>query len=386
LYLALPIVACAAFGACKHQRVPRADPIPIAAKSIAYVTNNGSDTLAAIDRDGTAVVIRSVDVDPDAHEAPHHLAVDGDGHVFVALAFPPSDAPTQGKHAGHGGSDSLGELLRLDARTLGIEKTHDVDQNPGDVVLTHDGRRVLVTHFDMRRAELAAKAGLPASKMYARLLVLDASTLDEIAARAVCVAPHAIAVARGDALAAIACYGSDEVVLVDLASKELPVTHVPIAVSGGAPGAPRFGPYSIVIADDGRRAVVADMESDDVRVLDLAKRQFEDGATIALGARALMPEMVGPDEALVPLQSPDGLALVDVAKGAVVRHVTFGAECKNPHVARLAPDGRAYVVCEGDHVAPGAVIQVDRATLAIVKRWVVGVYPDGIAFSGPPSR
>lgn len=369
-----------ALGACKKRTIPNAAPVPIEPQKVAWVTNNGSDTLAAIDRDGTAVVMRSVDVDPSAHEAPHHLASDGAGHVFVALAFPPADAPATGKHAGHGGSDSIGELLRLDARTLGIQKTHDVDQNPGDVVLTHDARRVLVTHFDMRRAMQQAKAGAPTSKMYARLVVLDASTLDEIAARPVCVAPHGIAVSSDDALAVIACYGSDEIALVDLRSKELAVTHVPIAAGGGAPGAPRFGPYSAVIAADGRRALVADMESDDVRVLDLATRQFDDGKTVTLGARAMMPEMVSADEALVPLQGPDGLALVDLAKASVVRRVSFGAECKNPHVARLAPDGRAYVVCEGDHVAPGAVIEVNRATLAIVRRWVVGVYPDGIAF------
>jgi len=370
-----------ALGACKKKNVtPKADPLPIAPASVAFVTNNGSDTIAAIDRDGTAVVMRSVDVDPSAHEAPHHLAVDGAGHVFVALAFPPEDAPTQGKHAGHGGSDSLGQLLRLDARSLGVEISHDVDQNPGDVVLTHDGKRVLVTHFDMRRAMREAKAGAATSKMYARLLVLDARSLDEIAARPVCVAPHGIAVAESDALAAIACYGSDEIALVDLASPDLPVTHVPIATGAGVPGAPRFGPYSVAIAKDQRRALVSDMESDDVRVLDLGKREFED-IVVPLGARAMMPDFVAAEEALVPLQSPDGLARVAL-DGTVKRRVSFGAECKNPHVARIAPDGRAYVVCEGDHVAPGAVIQVDPTTLAVEKRWVVGVYPDGIAFGG----
>lgn len=353
--------------------------MPIARASVAYVTDNGSDTIAAIDRDGSVVVMRSVDVDPDAHEAPHHLAVDAAGHVFVALAFPPADAPKSGKHSGHGGSDSTGELLRLDPRTLGVEATRDVDENPGDVVLTHDDRRVLVTHFDMRRAMREAKAGAPTSSMYARLLVLDAGTLEQVAARPVCVAPHGIAVAKNDAQAAIACYGSDEVALVDLTSTELPVTHVPIAAGAGVPGAPRFGPYSVAIAPDQRRAIVADMESDDVRVLDLETKQFED-TVVPLGARAMMPDFVDADDALVPLQSPDGLALVDVRTGAVARRVAFGAECKNPHVARLAPDGRAYVVCEGDHVAPGAVIEVSPRTLAVVKRWVVGVYPDGIAF------
>ncbi|MEO6573304.1 MAG: hypothetical protein ABIP89_05670, partial [Polyangiaceae bacterium] len=55
-------------------------------------------------------------------------------------------------------------------------------------------------------------------------------------------------------------------------------------------------------------------------------------------------------------------------------------ECQSPHVVRKAKDGRVYLVCEGDHTAPGSVVEIDPMTLAIKKRWVVGVYPDGIAF------
>ena len=240
--------------------------------------------------------------------------------MFVALAFPPDEKTNpQDKHAGHGGSDSVGALLRLDQKTLSVEARCDVDQNPGDVVLTHDGKRVLVTHFDMRRAMQKAKAGAATSAMYARLVVLDAKTLDVIAARAVCVAPHGIAITEDDRTAVIACYGSDEIALVDLSSKDLPTTHVPIAIAGGVPGAPRFGPYSVAIARDGRRALVADLESSDVRVIDLAARQFLADSTIALGARAMMPEIAGDNEALVPLQGPDGVARVDFAKGAITR-------------------------------------------------------------------
>jgi DNA-binding beta-propeller fold protein YncE len=382
-YLASSLVALAA---CKKTHAPHADPVPIAAAHAAYVTNNGSDTIAAIDRDGDAVVMRSVDIDPSAHEAPHHLAVDGAGHVFVALAFPPDDAPTGGKHAGHGGSDSVGALLRLDQRTLGVEITHDVDQNPGDVVLTHDQKRVLVTHFDMRRAMQQAKAAGAVSSLYARLVVLDSKTLEELAARAVCVAPHGIAITADDATAVIACYGSDEIALVDLRSHDLPVAHVPIAQTAGVPGAPRFGPYSVAIAPDQRRVLVADLESADVRVLDLAARELVADSAIPLGARAMMPDFVSTDVALVPLQGPDGLVRVDLAKGSVVARVAFGAECQNPHVARVASDGRAYVVCEGDHKEAGAVVEIDPVTLATKRRWVVGVYPDGIAFSDQPKR
>jgi len=386
LYLVLGLASCEtckAGHARKGTRAIESEPVPIARARAAYVTNNGADTISVIDRGGDAVVARSVDVDPDAHEAPHHLAIDREGDLFVALAFPPDEkANASDKHAGHGGSDSAGALLRLDGATLSVRASHDVDQNPGDVVLTHDGTRLLVTHFDMRRAMQKAKAGAITSEMYARLVVLDASSLDVIAARPLCVAPHGIAVTPDDRTALVACYGSDEIAIVDLTSRDLKATHVPIASAAGVPGAPRFGPYSVVIAGD--RALVADLESADVRVLDLGARQFLADSTIALGARAMMPDAIkGADDvdvAIVPLQGPDGVARVDFGKGAIEARAAFGAECKNPHVARVASDGRAYVVCEGDHVAPGAVVQIDPKTLAIVKRWVVGVYPDGIVF------
>ncbi len=378
LYLASLLLA---LSACRARRPPDPKvlggaPVPIARSAAAYITDNGSDTISVIDRDGDRVVSRSVDVDPTAHEAPHHLAIDGAGHLFVALAFPP-DERASGKHAGHGGSDSLGQLLRLDASNLALSAAVDVDQNPGDVVLTHDRKRVLVTHFDMRRARQQAKAGGSAASMMARLSVFDATTLRPLGARAVCVAPHGIALTKDDREALIACYGSDEIAFVEL-DGALALSRAPLGQRPAPLGAPSYGPYSIAVSPDGAIAAVADLESADVRVMDIARRLL--GDPIAMGGRAMMPDFAADRVLLVPLQGPDGLARVDLDKRAVEAHVSYGDECKSPHVARVAPDGRAYVVCEGDHASPGAVLEVDPVTLATKRRWTVGVYPDGIAF------
>jgi hypothetical protein len=84
---------------------------------------------------------------------------------------------------------------------------------------------------------------------------------------------------------------------------------------------------------------------------------------------------------VAPLQGPDGIARVDVERGTIEARVATPADvCQNPHAAKRAKDGRVYVVCEGDHVGPGAVLEIDPRTLAIKRRWIVGVYPDGIAF------
>ncbi len=186
LYLASLAVAfscvalsCLAVAGCSSCKKPghgdrgtseRTGPLtPGAAVSIptaraAYVTNNGSDSISVLDRDGDVVTTVSVDLEPDAREAPHHLAIDvADRRLFVALAFPPPPNTEKRKdpHASHGAGSDLGRLARLDLGSLAVTDAVDVDENPGDVVLTHDRARVLVTHFDMKRAmDVAARGEL----------------------------------------------------------------------------------------------------------------------------------------------------------------------------------------------------------------------------------
>ena len=76
----------------------------------------------------------------------------------------------------------------------------------------------------------------------------------------------------------------------------------------------------------------------------------------------------------VPLSSEHDLSGFDCGEPALndwLRHRALKNESRF---------SRAYVVCEGDHVHVGALVEIDPATLAIRKRWEVGVYPDGVAF------
>jgi DNA-binding beta-propeller fold protein YncE len=349
------------------------------------VTNNASDTISVFDRDGDAVVSASVDLDPDAHEAPHHIAIDSASRrVFVALAFPPEarkDA-TKDPHAGHGTGSDVGRLVRLDLDTLAVRESTDVDENPGDVVLSHDRQRVLVTHFDMKRAmEVAARGGASPSTMFAHLVVFDANDMRKLGARAVCVAPHGVTVTSDDRTAYIACYGSDELAIVDLASDGFATSRIPLGSTQGVPGVPRFGPYSATLSPDEKLVVVADLEGQDLRVLDRETKRFLPDRSVPLAAKAFMPAFVDDVTVLVPTQSPDGLVRVDLARGKVERRTSFSKQqCTLPHVVRVAKDGRVYVVCEGDHRQPGSVLEVDALTLGVKKEWKVGAYPDGLAF------
>ena len=370
-------------GGCKRPKpdvTTRGATIPTPQARAAYVTNNGSDTISVIDRDGTDVTSVPIDIDPLSHEAPHHLAIDPvAGFLFVALAFPAPPGATKDPHKAHGNAEDKGKLARLDLLSLAVKDTRDVDENPGDVVLTHDRKKVLVTHYDMKRAMNVAAAGGAAGAMFATLQVWDAKEMRKISERALCVAPHGIVTTPDDSQAIVACYGSDELAVVDLTSPTLASARYPLGATPGVAGAPRYGPYSAVLTPDSTRVVVADLEGADVRVFDLKSKRFLAERTISMRERVFMPEFLDAHSFLAPLQGPDGAARIDVDTGTIERRVSFSAaECQNPHAARVSKDGRAYLVCEGDHVGPGKIVEIDPATLAIKKSWIVGVYPDGI--------
>lgn len=349
------------------------------------MTNNGSDSISVVDRDGDAVTTVPVDLDPDAHEAPHHLAIDSASkRVFVALAFPPeaNGKAKKDPHASHGNASDVGKLARLDLDNLAARESRDVDENPGDVVLTHDRKRVLVTHFDMKRAmDVAARGGASPSTMFAHLVVFDANSMNKLGSRALCVAPHGIAVAADDKAAYVACYGSDELAVVDLTTTGFATSRIPLGSAQGVPGVPRFGPYSATLSPDEKLVVVADLEGQDLRVFDREAKRVLPDKNVPLAANAFMPAFVDEHTLLVPMQSPDGLARVDIASAKVERRTSFPKEqCALPHVVRVASDKRAYLVCEGDHRGPGSVLEIDPATLEVKRAWKVGIYPDGIAF------
>jgi YVTN family beta-propeller protein len=385
------IVAASGCSGCKKERVDgitsgpltRGATIPTPAARAAYVTNNGSDSISVIDRDGDTVTTVPVDLDPDAREAPHHLVVDpARKAIFVALAFPPEPGQKKDPHASHGNASDRGKLARLALEDLAVNAVVDVDENPGDVVSTKDRRRILVTHFDMKRAmDVAGKGAASPATMFAELVLIDATTMKRLGSRAICTAPHGVAVTEDSRTAFVACYGSDELAIVDLSSEGLATLRIPLGASQGVPGVPRYGPYSATLSPDEQIVLVADLEGQDIRVFDRATKRILPERTVPLAAKAFMPAFIGPTTILIPTQAPDGIVRVDIATGKVTGRGTLTkAECALPHVVKVAKDGRVYLVCEGDHTKAGSVLEIDKESLATIRRWEVGVYPDGIDF------
>lgn len=349
---------------------------------LAYVTNNGSDSLSLLDLDapGQALTV-SLDFD-DRREAPHHVAIDvARNRLYVAFAHPRAiSAPTS--HRQHGRSAiAPGELVTLERSSLRLLRRNAVDESPGDLVLGHDGSALLVSHYDLARAFAGAARSAPPRDLFATLQLWNPGTGQKRAERAVCVAPHGIAMTQDGTLALLACYGSDEIALVSLESAELATEKIPVGPSPGPLGAPRYGPYSITLSPDEHVAVVAELEGKELRVFDLRTRSFDESRRIELGARAMMPCFAPSGTLYLPLAAPDGLARIDVGRGVVETRVDFDASCTSPHVTACRADGRVFVVCEGDHVGPGQVHEVDPTTLARRSTWNVGVLPDAMVFA-----
>ena len=377
--------------ACGTTEAPAAHEDPQAAllaraipdERLAYVTNNGSDSLSLLDLDAPGVV-HVVSLDFDARrEAPHHLAVDAVGdRLYLAFAHPRTTPPSGDPHAQHGRSGiAPGELVTLERSTLRLLRRDPVDESPGDLVLARDGATLLVSHYDLARAFSGAARSAPPRELFATLQLWDVHAGTKRAERAVCVAPHGIAISHDGALALLACYGSDEVAVVDLRSPDLSTEKIPLGPASGPLGAPRYGPYSITLAPDERLAVVAELEGKELRVLDVRTRTFDDALRIELGARAMMPCFASSGALYLPLAAPDGLARINVGRAVVEARVEFGASCTNPHVTACRADGRIFVVCEGDRVGPGSVLEVDPVTLAQKAQWTVGVAPDALVFA-----
>ena len=345
------------------------------------VSNNGSDSVTLLDLNSQMVIgSASVGLDPVANDGPHHIALDrAQGAAYIALAYPaPTTAP--GPHAAHGGSQRPGYVQKLaleDLRPLGEVQ---IETNPGDIVLSEDGSRLVVSHFDLLRAERETEL----LKQRADLAVLNPAELEAGGATPIfiktCIAPHGVALSRpsGDT-AFVACYGEDALAVVDLTRPDSQPKLVSLG-PGGGPADPIFGPYAAVLSPDATTVAVSSTQSKDVRFFDVASGAFTSSVIRTPGAPYFAAWTADSRTVLVPTQSPDALVVADVSTGKIQTVRTFHEdECQLPHEAVWGDESSVYLVCEGDHQNPSVVLVLDASTLDVVTSLPVGVYPDRLA-------
>ncbi|MFO0679103.1 MAG: YncE family protein [Polyangiaceae bacterium] len=357
-------------------------PVAVPEGGAFLVTDSRSDTLSFVgvasgDRFATLPVGR----DPVTIDGPHHAALDrAGGFLYVALSYPSISGAT-GPHAAHASSIVPGWVQKLSLPTFRPVGQTRVDANPGDIVVSEDGKRVVVSHFDLPRALTFTKDPEGAK---ATLAVIDPTTMPATGSGPstkipTCLAPHGVVLSKPDgAKAFVACYGEDAIAVVDLADPAHAVER--IAVDGSTfRGTVSYGPYALVLSPDGTTLAVSSTESKDVRFFDVASRTFDASRTLKTeGAPYFTWWSEDGKELFVPTQTPDALLRVDTTdKNRVVASARFDARCGKPHVVTTDAT-RAFVVCEGNYVDPGTLVVLDRTTLAVTKATPLGVYPDSI--------
>jgi YVTN family beta-propeller protein len=353
------------------------------------VTDSLSDTVSVVDlASGERTDVRPVGRNPVDLDGPHHLAIDPmRGEAFIALSYPVTG--TKGPHAEHGSATVPGFVQRLslaDLRPLGQVR---VEANPGDLVVSADGSRIVVSHFDLERA-IDNPTDLAAAR--ASIAVIDARSVVPTGSPRptfvpTCVAPHGLALLgeRGS-LAFVACYGEDRLAIVDLDASPPSVEHVDVGPGVSGFGSPMYGPYVALLSPDEASVVVSNTASKDVRFFDVATRSFDLERTIVTEGAPYFPAFDASARWLaIPTQAPDALVVVDLEGTEPSRLRSFGSdECDRPHA--VVPDGDGWaVVCEGDRKQHGSVVRLD-ASLATVARAEVGLYPDTIVSVPPAAR
>jgi DNA-binding beta-propeller fold protein YncE len=349
----------------------------------ALVPSSASDTLTFVDLgSGKPVGASPVGRDPVAVDGPHQVVVDRARGVAYAVLSYPGSAANAGQHS-HGASSVPGwvQVLAIDdLRAVGELR---VDPNPGEIALSDDGQRLVVTHFDLTAAS-NAQASIEARR--ASLAVVDPRTIQAFGTPEpdkllVCVAPHGVTLSRPDgARAFVACYGEDAVAIVDLVDTNAPVVRVPVAatVKPDPPvGPPSFGPYAVALSPGGARLAVSNRDAKELRFLDVAQSKMEVLVVSLLGSPYFPAWSADGARVFVPTRGLDALAVVDAATGKVARTKTFDvATCAQPLEAIAAADATAvFVVCEGLGDVPGAVLTLDASTLEVRARSEVGRSP-----------
>jgi len=408
-HLLLTLLAPLALGACGDKdttgplKVPELEygvdqpwPAPASLPPIGpagriVITNNLDDTLSLLDLDtmgspGWGELARiPVGLNPVELEGPHHATVSPDGtsyYVGISNYVPGSGS---GPHGTHGAGTSDGYCLKLDSSTNRLIGSVRVDPNPGDVILSQDGRTLYQTHFDLLKIGEVAQRGGTEAEMYSRLAILDAETMTRKQMIPVCPAPHAVRLSPDGRRAFIACW-SDEVAIVELEQAGYPVTRVKVAPNAGSAVSPRHEPYALTVSPTTGGVWVSSLASRSVQYLDPETLTMDPSRTVTLqNGSPMFGDFTADGRTLyMPYQRVEAIAIIDPAMagpGYIPPEIPLAPSgCLNVHQVELTPDERhALVVCEGDHVGPGTLHVVDLAERKVVKTVQVGIFPDSVA-------
>nr|WP_216672856.1 YncE family protein [Corallococcus exiguus] len=359
---------------------------PPGASGRLLVTNSLDDSVSLLDMDGLGtpgwgeLARVPVGLNPVELEGPHHTAVSPAGdYYYVGISnYVPGGG--SGPHGAHGTGTADGYCLKLSAKDNRLVASTRVDRNPGDVIVSADGRTLYQTHFDLLRIADVARKGGPEEDMVSRLVILDAETMTVKERVKVCPAPHAVRLSANERTAYVACW-SDEVAVVDLAAG-MPVTRVKVAAGSDTAVSPRHQPYALTVSPTTGDVWVSSLASKQVQVLEPGTHTMNPERTVYLRGSPMFGAFTQDGRTLyMPYQQEDAVAVIDSATSTVQRTVQLSqAGCLNVHQFMLTPDERhGLAVCEGDHIGPGTLHVVDLAEGTVLSTVKMGIFPDSVS-------
>lgn len=317
---------------------PSTPPTDAFAYDALFVVNGGDNSISIINASTNEVAVTKA---LQNGSFPHHLNLSPD-KAFLAVAAPGTDL--SGGHEGHGGGESRGAILRLDAGTGETRAARRLNRPNHNGVFSPDGREIWTSQMTM--------SGV--------VLVLDATTLTTKYAIGVGDMPAEVTFSPDGAYAFVANGMSNNVTVIDAATKAVETT---IAVGTNPVGA-WPGTDGMMYVDNESAKTLTVIDATSLNVV----RTYNLGFVPGMAATA-----------------PNGeLWVTDAEHGKVV----FYSATADTKLGELATAGGAHAIAfSGDGMtgyvsnqSAGSVSVIDIATRSVTKTIGVGAKPNGIVF------
>lgn len=349
------------------------------------VTNNGDDTLAFVSLDTPAqprlLGLANVGDNPIDLKGPHHLMASPDGRfIYFNLSNYVVNGGS-GPHGAHGTGTVPGYLIKLDVQTNQSVGRVLVDRSPGDIILSADGRRAFVSHYDLARFRDQLVQGRPAAEGFSSLIIADTESMQVLSMLPLCPTMHGMGLSKDERLLYVTCSLSDQLAVVEVADPSKPVVRslVPIGPGANHAGNPAYAPYALRVHPDGL-VWISNNASQDVRAFDPVQMKMDPQKVVSLTGIAMFSDFSDDGSMLyVPHQGDDRVTSIDLATLQLRTLALPQTECLNAHELRVLPGGSAVVVCEGDHrMRKGSLVFLDLVSWAVRGSLEVGIFPDAV--------
>jgi YVTN family beta-propeller protein len=331
----VPLLACGGHAT----EDPTTVPIAAITHDALFVVNGGDSTITVIntvtDEVAGTIALHHADF-------PHHAYLSPDRSVLLVAA--PGVDLSGGHGGGHGGHDTGGAVLALDATTGALRAARRLDAPNHNAVFAPGGGAIWTTQI----------------RAPGEVLVLDPQTLATQKTIAVGDEPSEVTFSSSGTYGFVANTASDSVTVIEAATgavvKTLPVGDAPVGAWPASDG------RMYVDNEGGRSLSVIDVATlEVVRTLDL-------GFTPAVAARSPAGELWVTDT------DSGKIVVFDPSSGARTGEIATGA---GAHAIAFSADGsKAYVTNQ----TAGTVSVVTIASKVVAKTISVGSKPNGLVY------